>query len=355
MSYESRMLKEFVMPSRVKVQRALLRTLLKHGGVVKEFAAGEQVVDELANQFRLNSVQRAAALETVYRKENRRKKTLLWHRLLFRAADALASDGLVSRPTQTSRLTGKREWMLTERGFDEALRVSDIPTTEKDSLQIKSYEVQKVANNLLETPRPENYQPFDRTRKLVRTTRETALRIRGFRQAVIEIYDFRCAVCGLKINSPDSLCWEVEAAHIVPHGSFGRDDIFNGIALCRFHHWAFDVGWFTLLDDFKILASSRLSRVPDDFGRMGGYQLIRALAKLHAEIHLPNRRQVTRTSIRFDGIASSFSASNVRVYEDSPYEERLQTVRRRYAVRCERNSRTRIDARRNCCSHKCSR
>jgi hypothetical protein len=292
MSYESRMLEQLGMPPRAQVQRALLRTLLKHGGVVKEFAAEEGVVDELADQFQLNSAQRTAALETIYRKENRLKKTLLWHRLLFRAADALASKGLVSRPTQTSRLTGKREWMLTERGFDEALRISDMPTMEKDSLPIKSYEVQKVVNKLLETPRPENYQPFDRTRKRVKTIRETALRIRGFRQAVIEVYHFRCAVCGLKINSPDSLCWEVEAAHIVPHGSFGRDDVFNGIALCRFHHWAFDVGWFTLLDDFKVLASSKLSRVPHDFGRMGNYEIVRALATLHTSIRLPSRRQV---------------------------------------------------------------
>jgi hypothetical protein len=286
------MLAEFAMPARERVQRALLRTLLKHGGVVKEFAAGEEVVYELADQFRLNSAQRTAALETIYRKENRPKKTLLWHRLLFRAADGLASDGLVSRPMQTSHLTGKREWMLTERGFDEALRISDIPVAEKDSLPIKSYEVQKVVNKLLEAPRPEHYQPFDRTRKRVKTIRETALRVRGFRQAVVEVYDFRCAVCGLKINSPDSMCWEVEAAHIVPHGSFGRDDVFNGIALCRFHHWAFDVGWFTLLDNFKILASPKLSHLPHDFGRMGEYKLIRALAKLHTGIRLPSRRQV---------------------------------------------------------------
>ncbi len=292
MSYERRMLTEFAMPTRGQVERALLHTLLKHGGVVKEFAAGEHVVRELADQFNLNSAQRTAALETVYRKENRPKKTLLWHRVLFRAADALASDGLVSRPTQTSRLTGNREWMLTERGFDEALRISDMPTTEKDWLPIKSYEVQKVVNKLLEAPRPENYQPFDRTRRRIRRISETALRVRSFRQAVIEVYDFRCAVCGLKINSPDSLCWEVEAAHIVPHGSFGRDDVFNGIALCRFHHWAFDVGWFSLFDDYKITVSSKLSDLPSDFGRLGDCELIRALTKQHTGIRLPSTRRV---------------------------------------------------------------
>jgi hypothetical protein len=56
MSYESRMLAEFAMPARSKVQGALLRTLLKHGGVVKEFATGEEVVGQLADQFQLNSL-----------------------------------------------------------------------------------------------------------------------------------------------------------------------------------------------------------------------------------------------------------------------------------------------------------
>jgi hypothetical protein len=292
MSYESRMLADLAMPTRGEVQRALLRTLLKHGGVVKEFAAGEEVVAELADQFGLNSAQRSAALETVYRKENRLKKTLLWHRLLFRAADALASNGLVSRPTETSRLTEKREWMLTERGFDEALRISDIPAAEKESLPIKSYEVQKVVNKLVAAARPENYQPFDRTRKIVRTTKETGFRLRGFRQAVIEVYDFRCAVCGLKINSPDSLCWEVEAAHIVPHGSFGRDDLFNGIALCRFHHWAFDVGWFALLDNYKIQVSSKLSQLPSEFGRVGDCEFVRSLMKNRTGLRLPTKPEI---------------------------------------------------------------
>src|SRR6266446_10537543 len=165
MSYESRMLQQFAMPTREQVRHALLRTLLKHGGVAKEFAAGQQIVEEIADQFQLTEAQRTAALETVYRKENRVKKALLWHRLLFRSADRLANEELVSRPTQTFQLTQKREWMLTEKGFDEALRISDIPTKEKDSLPIKSYEVQKVVKKLLGTRRPENYQPFDRSRK----------------------------------------------------------------------------------------------------------------------------------------------------------------------------------------------
>ena len=292
MSYESRMLEQLAMPTRTEIERALLRTLLKNGGVVKEFGTGQEVVDQLAEEFQLNKQQRTAALETVYRKENRLKKSLLWHRLLFRAADALASEGFVSRPTQTSQLTGKREWMLTEKGFDEALRISNLPTAAKESLPTtKSYEVQKVVNRLLEARRPENYLPFDRSRRVVRTVREAALRVRGFRQAVIQLYGFRCSVCGLKVNSPDSLCWEVEAAHIVPHASQGRDDIFNGVALCRFHHWAFDVGWFALQDDYKICTSSKLRDLPLDFARVGDFEYLRSLTKELTRIQLPTRRQ----------------------------------------------------------------
>jgi hypothetical protein len=47
MSYESSMLQQLAMPTRANVGRALLRTLLKHGGVVKEFGAGQEVVEAL--------------------------------------------------------------------------------------------------------------------------------------------------------------------------------------------------------------------------------------------------------------------------------------------------------------------
>ena len=166
MSYEGNMLEQLAMPTRKQVEQALLQALLKHGGAIREFSSGQEIVDEIADDFGLNEHQRSAFLETVYRKENRVKKSLLWHRLLFRAADSLAKENLVSRPTQTVRLTHKKEWMLTENGFDEALKLSNIPTTRKDSLPTKSYEVQKIVKKLNESPRPENYNPFDKKKKL---------------------------------------------------------------------------------------------------------------------------------------------------------------------------------------------
>ncbi len=108
MSYESKMYEQFAMPTRKQVEEALLRALFKHGGVIKEFGVGQEIVNEIANDFDLTEQQRTAFLQTVYRKENRIKKSLLWHRLLFRAADSLAKDKLVSRPTQTFNLTSKK-------------------------------------------------------------------------------------------------------------------------------------------------------------------------------------------------------------------------------------------------------
>jgi len=292
MSYERKMLEELAMPTREQVERALLRALLKHGGVIKEFGSGQEIVDEMADDFGLNEHQRSASLQTIYRKENRVKKSLLWHRLLFRAADSLARENLVSRPTRTFQLTNRKEWMLTENGFDQALKFCNIPAARKDFLPIKSYEVQKIAKKLTESRRPANYNPIDAEKKVTKATRETVLRIRGFRQAVIEAYSCRCAVCGLKINSPDSLSWEVEAAHIVPHHSMGRDDIWNGIALCHLHHWAFDVGWFTLRDNYVIEVSSKVNFLPPDYGRLGDYEFVRALTHKAARILLPDKNEI---------------------------------------------------------------
>ena len=266
--------------------------MVNHKGVIKEFAAGEEIVDEVANIFQLNEQQRTAYLKTIYRKENRIKKSLLWHRLLFRAADYLAKDTLIVRPTITVQLTKRKEWMLTEKGYDEALKLLNIPISSKDFLPVKSYEVQKIVKKIIDYPRPENYDPFDSEKKTTSVTRDTILRNRGFRQAVIESYNYRCAICGMKLNSPDAMQWEVEAAHIVPHRARGKDDVLNGIALCRLHHWAFDVGWFTLLDNYKIQTSKLINSLPSGIGKSATYDFAKDLISIDSVIYLPNKSKI---------------------------------------------------------------
>ena len=291
-SYEGRMLKDLKMPTRKEVEEAILYSLFKHNGAIKEFSTGEEIVEEIANEFNLIEEQRSAYLETIYRKENRLKKSWLWHRLLFRATDALAKEKLVSRPSDTIKLTNKREWMLTENGYDKALKLLGIPTVKKEFLTIKSYEVQKIVKRFREQPRPKNYIPFDDIKKITKITKEIKLRIRGFRLAIIEAYDYKCSVCGMKINSPDSLRWEVEAAHIVPYSANGKDDIWNGLALCHLHHWVFDVGWFTLSDNYRILTSGKIHHLSSDYGKMGNYDFLRALLNDNKKIFLPESDKI---------------------------------------------------------------
>lgn len=293
MSYESKTFKELSLPSRDEVIKLLLTSLLKHNGRVKEFGSGDQeFADQLADSIGLSDKQRNFQMQTIVRKEGRLKTFPAWNRLLFRAADIAAKQKLLARPKDTLRLTGNREWMLTERGIDEALRIAKIPIVRKRELPVNTYEVQKIQTKLEKAVRVKNYNPVDVSKKSTIITRESLLRTRGFRQAIIQAYDCRCCVCGLKISSPDSLIWEVEAAHIVPHRFLGKDDIWNGIALCRFHHWSFDVGWFTLRQDYTIEINERIQFVPPEHGFMGIFDVFRHALKRNAPIRLPKRETI---------------------------------------------------------------
>lgn len=67
-----------------------------------------------------------------------------------------------------------------------------------------------------------------------------------------EIYEKKCAICGMNVLSPKGYP-EVQAAHIYPKSKNGSDDLRNGICLCHFHHWALDVGWIAISDEYKVL------------------------------------------------------------------------------------------------------
>ncbi len=293
MSYESRILRELKMPTKENVMRVLLVSLLRYGGTVKEFGSGDQqFADEIADDLDLSVAQRTTTMQTLVRKEDRIKRFPAWNRLLFRAADLAARREFLSRPTDTAKLTGKREWMLSEKGIDKALRLEGIPTSQKPSLAVKTFEVQKVKKKLVDALKPENYEPIDSTKKRGMVTRESLIRTRGFREAIIEVYDFSCAVCGLRLQSPNFLGWEVEAAHIVPHRFRGRDDIWNGIALCHLHHWAFDAGWFTLRLDFTLEVSEKIDVLPKDQGRVENYDLMRAMKRRTLKVAIPTESNI---------------------------------------------------------------
>ncbi|WP_138004418.1 HNH endonuclease [Halalkalirubrum salinum] len=93
-------------------------------------------------------------------------------------------------------------------------------------------------------------------------------RDRAFTELIREAYDNTCAVCGCQRESPSGNP-EVEAAHIYPVSEGGRNDVRNGIALCKFHHWAFDTGWLSVTDSHEIM----VTEAPDKNGHYEFKQL----------------------------------------------------------------------------------
>jgi hypothetical protein len=76
MSYEGDMLVKLAMPTRQEVENAIITTLFRHNGSIKEFTSGEDIVSEIADIFCLDQEQRETVLERIYRKENRIVKHL---------------------------------------------------------------------------------------------------------------------------------------------------------------------------------------------------------------------------------------------------------------------------------------
>lgn len=88
-----------------------------------------------------------------------------------------------------------------------------------------------------------------------RKTYERIIRDRAFRKLVSSQYS-TCAFCGLGLRTPDG-SMEMEAAHIVSISANGSNDIRNGLALCRTHHWAFDKGLLSISEARSILVSAK--------------------------------------------------------------------------------------------------
>lgn len=80
------------------------------------------------------------------------------------------------------------------------------------------------------------------------------VRDRAFTEIVREAYDDTCAICSSSRETPAGNP-EVEAAHIYPKREGGADDVRNALALCKLHHWAFDSGWFSVSDEYRILVA----------------------------------------------------------------------------------------------------
>jgi putative restriction endonuclease len=95
---------------------------------------------------------------------------------------------------------------------------------------------------------------FEQERDRVTQLSSRIVRDRLFRRLVLQAYDKRCAITGLKLINGGGRA-EVDAAHIRPVEASGPDILSNGIALSGTAHWMFDRGLISLSDDLDILIS----------------------------------------------------------------------------------------------------
>ncbi|MFX3681361.1 MAG: HNH endonuclease [bacterium] len=152
----------------------------------------------------------------------------------------LSSDGFWRlNPSRPKRAPGS--WLATHREIAYASLLDDLYAILLDP----------VRRELLREAIYSRYFSENRTLlrrisgKLTKTEREVHVaeselpgRDSAFRKLVIEVYDHRCAACGLRLRLDNIVL--VEAAHLIPWSLSRDDNPRNGMALCRNHHFAMD-------------------------------------------------------------------------------------------------------------------
>jgi putative restriction endonuclease len=91
------------------------------------------------------------------------------------------------------------------------------------------------------------------------------VRDRTFRTRVLQAYDCRCAITGLRLINGGGRP-EVQAAHIKPVSELGPDSITNGLALSGTAHWMFDRGLISLSDELQVIVSRQVNDAESVWG-----------------------------------------------------------------------------------------
>jgi putative restriction endonuclease len=128
--------------------------------------------------------------------------------------------------------------------------------------------------------------------------RESKVRLHqaSFREAVLGAYNRRCAITGLQEERL------IEAAHIIPDSEIGEKQfVYNGIALSKIHHKAYDSKLMGIDADYKIHISDKLlSTGPNDFLEQAFIRFDGENLNLpHDKAKQPNRDYLARNYERF--------------------------------------------------------
>ncbi len=99
---------------------------------------------------------------------------------------------------------------------------------------------------------PEDTTPLDDLAKIADEESRATGRAARFRVDVVAAYCHTCALTGYRITTIAGHSI-VDAAHIHQFARSRNDDPQNGIALCKNAHWLFDLGLWSVDDNYRVI------------------------------------------------------------------------------------------------------
>lgn len=154
---------------------------------------------------------------------------------------------------EVGRISGRAQAAVRSLAPTDFNRIVDLGLAGHDDLLPRSDALDSYPSGL-----EEEQVPFETERQRVSVLTSRILRDRVFRRVVLQAYDSRCGITGLKLINGGGRA-EVEAAHIRPVEANGPDIINNGLPLSGTVHWMFDRGLITLADDLEIVISRQVN------------------------------------------------------------------------------------------------
>ncbi|MBC2717466.1 MAG: HNH endonuclease [Desulfobacteraceae bacterium] len=151
---------------------------------------------------------------------------------------------LLSKPETREQL----RFALINHYFDKDIRAAVL---ECGNVNIKAYEYSRT---LLMLNEKANSYGNDTENK----SQNKKVRDQGFRKAIVTLYEHRCALCGIRMLTPEGHT-VVEAAHIIAWRESHDDSPTNGMSLCRLCHWSFDEGLMSVSKNYEVMVSKRVS------------------------------------------------------------------------------------------------
>lgn len=154
------------------------------------------------------------------------------------------------------------QWAVRGISLEDFNRILELGIPDEETVLPRVGEQQSMLHLASSAAVADAHMPyvFDTERERVAAFTNRLVRNRVFRRIVLDAYDCRCAITGLKFINGGGRA-EVQAAHIKPVEANGPDIVTNGIALSGTAHWMFDRGLISLSDDLDVLVSRQVNDV----------------------------------------------------------------------------------------------